>query len=298
MSQGKGYIRLHRQIQDCWIWDTGKFDKRSAWIDLIMTANHKEVKILFDGKLQEIQRGQFVTSIKSLADRWGWSKSTVFEFLNVLVDDGMLLKESDNKRTLLTITNYDKYQITETVAESKSKANRKQIETNNTLDTLNTLDINIYGEKEKPQKRSKIFVPPTIDEVANYCKERGNYVSPESFVNYYESKGWMIGKNKMKDWKACVRTWEANDKKKGLIPQKDQKIREIRLAKQSEEDQKQYPYYGLPKEFFKGDTITSALAEPVKDIDTGQEYTPDDLVDLYYLRRGRALGDDKDLELR
>lgn len=75
-------------------------------------------------------------------------------------------------------------------------------------------------------------------------------------------------------------------------------LREIRLAKQSEEEQKQFPYYGLPKEFFKGDTITSALAEPVKDIDTGQEYTPDDLVDLYYLRRGRALGDDKDLELR
>lgn len=75
-------------------------------------------------------------------------------------------------------------------------------------------------------------------------------------------------------------------------------LREIRLAKQSEEELKQFPYYGLPKEFFKGDTITSALAEPVKDIDTGQEYTPDDLVDLYYLRRGRALGDDKDLELR
>lgn len=60
---------------------------------------------------------------------------------------------------------------------------------------------------DKPNKSNR-FIPPTVDEVRAYCIERGNNVDPERFVDYYTSKGWMIGKNKMKDWKAAVRTWE------------------------------------------------------------------------------------------
>lgn len=55
--------------------------------------------------------------------------------------------------------------------------------------------------------RSK-FVKPTVDEVRKYCKERKNTVNPEAFCNFYESKGWKIGKDSMRDWKAAVRTWE------------------------------------------------------------------------------------------
>ena len=57
------------------------------------------------------------------------------------------------------------------------------------------------------------FVPPTVDEVKAYCDERNNKVDPDRFVDFYSSKGWMIGKNKMKDWKAAVRTWEKDNKK-------------------------------------------------------------------------------------
>ena len=52
------------------------------------------------------------------------------------------------------------------------------------------------------------FVPPTVEEVKAYCQERKNKVDAEAFVDFYESKGWLIGKNKMKDWRAAVRTWE------------------------------------------------------------------------------------------
>ena len=52
------------------------------------------------------------------------------------------------------------------------------------------------------------FKKPSLEEIKNYCIERKNTVNPESFYNFYESKNWMVGKNKMKDWKACVRTWE------------------------------------------------------------------------------------------
>ena len=58
-----------------------------------------------------------------------------------------------------------------------------------------------------------IFLPPTISEVKEYCEKRKNGISPEQFVNFYQSKGWMIGKNKMKDWKAAVRTWEIQNRK-------------------------------------------------------------------------------------
>ena len=69
------------------------------------------------------------------------------------------------------------------------------------------------------------FVPPTLEEVKEYCSERHNQVDAERFINFYESKGWMIGKNRMKDWKACVRTWE---KKNGRsVPASDYIIEQL-----------------------------------------------------------------------
>lgn len=59
--------------------------------------------------------------------------------------------------------------------------------------------------------KAKRFIPPTVDEVASYCQERGNGIDPEAFVDFYASKGWMVGKNPMKDWKAAVRTWERSE---------------------------------------------------------------------------------------
>jgi hypothetical protein len=60
----------------------------------------------------------------------------------------------------------------------------------------------------------KRFTPPTREEVQAYCMERGNHVDAEAFIDFYTSKGWMVGKNPMKDWKACVRTWEKRDSQK------------------------------------------------------------------------------------
>ena len=64
----------------------------------------------------------------------------------------------------------------------------------------------------KEKEIGKRFAPPTVEEVAAYCLERGNEVNADDFVNFYTSKGWMVGKNKMKDWKAAVRTWESKDR--------------------------------------------------------------------------------------
>ena len=61
--------------------------------------------------------------------------------------------------------------------------------------------------------RAARFKPPTVEEVTQYCAERGNAVDPMRFVDYYTANGWMVGKSKMKDWKAAVRNWENRDRK-------------------------------------------------------------------------------------
>ena len=64
--------------------------------------------------------------------------------------------------------------------------------------------------KDSKDSKAKRFTPPTLEEVTAYCLERGNNVDPQHFIDYYTSNGWLVGKNKMKDWKAAVRTWERN----------------------------------------------------------------------------------------
>ena len=83
---------------------------------------------------------------------------------------------------------------------------------------------NVYTGKDSIGKDSidkvnnkKGFTKPTLEEVKAYCDERHNGIDAESFINFYDSKGWMIGKNKMKDWKAAVRTWEKRNKKTDSI---------------------------------------------------------------------------------
>lgn len=91
-------------------------------------------------------------------------------------------------------------------------------------------DIDKEQEKEvcadesadTPQtKQVKRFSKPTVEEVAAYCKERNNNVDPQRFWDFYEAKGWKIGKSPMKDWKACVRTWEKDGQ--GKTPTKGAK---------------------------------------------------------------------------
>lgn len=68
-------------------------------------------------------------------------------------------------------------------------------------------------DKERNKREKKIFSPPSLEEVQNYCLERNNKINAQGFIDFYVSKDWMVGKNKMKDWKAAIRTWENREKK-------------------------------------------------------------------------------------
>ena len=83
---------------------------------------------------------------------------------------------------------------------------KKNFKDNNIINNnIKNNNINIITKKN--------FIKPTIEEIRDYCNERKNGIDPENFFDFYESKGWMVGSNRMKDWKACVRTWERNRKK-------------------------------------------------------------------------------------
>lgn len=64
------------------------------------------------------------------------------------------------------------------------------------------------GKESIGKSKTKGFTPPSLEEVETYCRERNNGIDPQEFLDFYTSNGWMVGKNKMKDWKASVRTWE------------------------------------------------------------------------------------------
>ena len=92
--------------------------------------------------------------------------------------------------------------------EAKQKQTKSKIEANVNVNVNPNVNENLNLES-----KSKLFIKPTIDEIKNYCLERKNNVNAESFSNYYEARGWKLKTGAIKDWKACVRTWECNDYK-------------------------------------------------------------------------------------
>jgi hypothetical protein len=119
-------------------------------------------------------------------------------------------KKTQTGRTLYTIT------------YTKTEENRKQLKPQ----TGETRPINKIDLKNKIEYIHKgKFLPPGLEEVRLYCKERRNGIDPEAFIDCYESKGWMIGRTKMKNWQAAVRTWEKRNKENQ--PNKEQIIRKM-----------------------------------------------------------------------
>ena len=98
---------------------------------------------------------------------------------------------------------------TKTESESESKTTSDVYVNNNSLES----NKRVIGGKEKTFKK------PTPEEIHQYCLERNNFINWQQFYDFYESKGWKVGNQPMKDWKACVRTWEQRNKKEENLPE-------------------------------------------------------------------------------
>lgn len=97
---------------------------------------------------------------------------------------------------------------------NQTKTNGFDFENRNVTEIKPNVNVNVNENVNVINKEAKrkTFCPPTLEEVQAYCKERNNNVDAQTFIDFYSAKNWMIGKSKMSDWKAAVRTWERRDK--------------------------------------------------------------------------------------
>ena len=145
----KGWISVHRQIWNSWVWDDKPFSKGQAWIDLLLLANHEPNKTLIGNQIIHVKRGELISSEVKLSERWGWSRKKTREFLKLLQSDGMITKKSTSKYTAITIVNYEIYQDVGTTKEqqknSKRTAEEQQWNTNNNVNNNNK---DIYNKSD------------------------------------------------------------------------------------------------------------------------------------------------------
>lgn len=121
---------------------------------------------------------------------------------------GGLATQSKNKQIKQMLDDASKV---EQIKPNTSTNTNTSTSTNTKDDTGVYKAANAAEGAQAPNTRTR-FVPPSVEEVKAYCTERGNGIDPEYFVDYYETRQWMSGKTKIKDWKAAVRTWERNNK--------------------------------------------------------------------------------------
>ena len=136
---GKGYVSIHREIMDHWIWKDRPVSKGQAWVDLILLANYKSEKFAYKDKVVEGKRGTVYRSITYLAERWGWGRDKTTRFLRQLEEDGMVVVSTTTHQTTISLVNYGNYQGWPATDEAtirqevggKSASGRQQVGTYN-----------------------------------------------------------------------------------------------------------------------------------------------------------------------
>ena len=148
----------------------------------------------------------FYGSTEYLAKRLGSSKSRIIKVLNEMVSKGLIIKKTSGRFNFY-VTNFNYVCNTQESTVSEQHPTRCQIDTGSSVTpTPNNINNNINNNISVSR-----FVKPKVEEIESYCKERNNSVDAQQFFDYYESKGWKVGKSPMKDWKSAVRTWERNN---------------------------------------------------------------------------------------
>ena len=193
--------------------------------DLKLKGNSLLIYAIIYGFSQE--DGQYFTGSRQyLADWTNGTKRGVQQVLNNLIDAGLLEK----KASLINGVKFCSYRANKVPlgdeqsspgvgnkvpqgSEQSSSGIGNKVPQGGEQSSPNNIDyISNYNSSYKSSNNNapSRFVTPTIEEINAYCAERGNSVDPEKFFAYYESNGWKVGRNPMKDWKAAIRNWERN----------------------------------------------------------------------------------------
>ena len=215
-----GWIKLHRVFTE-WEWYK-KSEMVHLFIHLLMKSNHSDRP--WQGII--VKRGQCITGLESLHRDTGISNRTIRTCLSRFEKSGEIDKQTTNKFTIITLVNYDTYQL-----EGKEESEKRQ--TNDKQTTTNKNDKNDKKNKKKEggdkSPKSKNFQKPTIKELQDYALSiQFRAFSPGKFLDHYESNGWKVGKTSMKCWKATVRNWKRSDNSQN---QQAKSLEDIRIEK-------------------------------------------------------------------
>ena len=151
----EGWIKLSRRIQSNWVWEDKPFSKGQAWIDLILMANYQAGKVLFNGKVIEISKGEFLTSEIKLAERWGWGRTKTRNFLRNLTTEQMIEQRATNiPGTVIIIRNYAVYQDRQTAER--------------TIHEQSKIGISEKNSKKRTTDEQKTYSPGTAVNMPNY----------------------------------------------------------------------------------------------------------------------------------
>lgn len=195
----------------------------SLWVRMLLEATHKPRKKPYKGKMYNLEPGQFLFGLGRWSEKTGIGREVIRNRVDMFEKDGMITRSKQAQTSVITIANWNMYQrdnrvTTDSQQPDNTPTTDSQQKYNNVNNGDNGNNVNKGAVSEKPETPKKPprkkFVKPTQDEVLNYFIERG--VDPvtatnksEQFMGHYESVGWKVGKNPMKDWKGAVRTWVA-----------------------------------------------------------------------------------------
>lgn len=199
------WLRLHRKsldsraFSDDWLW--------RLWCWCLLKAGWKTQ--WKHGR--ELLPGQFATGRNLASEQLKVSPSKWYRGMHLLQEWGQIQLEVNNHFTVVTICNWQSYQPAE---EEEWTADEQPADNQRTAGEQPVNTPSLLGEEGKKGKKGKkvrsarTFVKPSLEEVAEYCAERGNSIDAGLFMDSYEAKGWRINNVPMKDWRAAVRTWE------------------------------------------------------------------------------------------
>ena len=163
------YIPISRRIFEHPFWCEDRvFSRFEAWLDIVQSARFEDTKQLIGNRFIEVKRGQMLVSLRFLAGRWQWSTKKVNSFLDLLIQDKMIIKETPKEtgQTVITICNYDKYNFIsqELETEKKQQGNTKETarkQQGNTKETARKQQGNKINKDNKENKLKEDNIPPT-----------------------------------------------------------------------------------------------------------------------------------------
>lgn len=161
-EKNDGWIKLERSIRDLPFWDEKPFSRMQAYIDLRLMVNHKDAKILIGNTVKIIRAGQHYTSVSKLAKRWGWTRSRVHRYLDLLESIGLCHANVTPNGTTLTIVNTGVVDVERNTYEPPNETTNSTTNdtTNGTQTRMNKNDIRMIhkNEKEEPAAQSHFLV--------------------------------------------------------------------------------------------------------------------------------------------